>query len=70
MCQQAVLVYVITTSFSATYSVAFLLHQCLHCFKVCQQCLTIEVVQAFGGIFKAVFAGFVSGVTGNLLFKS
>lgn len=57
MCQQGVLVYVITTSSSATYSVTLVLHQlffleCLHCFKVCQDCLTIVVVHAFGGILQ------------------
>lgn len=37
---------------------------------MCQDCWTFVEVQAFAAIFTAVFAGLVSGVTGNLLFKS
>lgn len=37
---------------------------------MCKDCLTIVMILAFAGFLTAVFAGLVSGVTGNLFFKS
>lgn len=37
---------------------------------MCKDCLTIVMILGFAGILTAVFAGLVSGVTGNLFFKS
>lgn len=41
-----------------------------HFLNMCKDCLTIVMILAFAGILTAVFAGLVSGVTGNLFFKS